>query len=86
MGTHMKTTIDLSDALLLDAKRVAAREGTTVKALVESGLRHVLQQRRKASAPFRLRPAAFQGRGLRAELRDAGWDRLREMAYESRGG
>lgn len=81
----MKTTVEISDALLDEARKVAAREGTTVKALIEQGLRHVLSQR-KRSRTFRLRKATFKGRGLSAEAKGAGWDRLREIAYEGRGG
>jgi hypothetical protein len=85
MGAHMKTTIDLADPLLDEARKLARRDGTTVRALVEQGLRQVLAQKRRA-APFRLRDASFAGDGLRAELEGASWDRLRELAYEGRGG
>ncbi len=80
----MKTTIDISDALLREARKVAAREGTTLRSLVEQGLRRVVAEKKRRSA-FRLRKASFKGRGLREELRDAGWDRLRDLAYEGRG-
>ena len=86
MGAHMKTTIEIADALLTDAKRVAARDGVTVRALVEQGLREVLAQRRRAATAFKLRKASFKGRGLRPELQGAPFDRLRELAYEGRGG
>ena len=81
----MKTTIDISDGLLIEAKQVAAADQTTIKALVEAGLRQVLAKRRSEAAPFRLRPASFRGKGLRPGLQDAGWDRLRELAYEGSG-
>ena len=35
---------------------------------------------------FRLRDASFGGRGLNPELADAGWDRMRDLIYEGRGG
>lgn len=85
MVAHMKTTIEISDALLNEAKRLAAREGITVRTLVEQGLRHAIRERR-SSAPFRLRKATFRGEGLNPELLDQGWDRIRELAYQGRGG
>ena len=85
MGTHMKTTIDIADSILNDARRLAAREGITVKALVELGLRRVIAEKKRAG-PFRLRKASFKGKGLQPGVKNAGWDRLRELAYEGRGG
>lgn len=81
----MKTTIEIADPLLLQARRLAAREGTTLRALVEQGLRRTLAEK-KQTAVFRLRKASFKGQGLQPELRDAGWERLREMAYAGHGG
>jgi len=80
----MKTTLDISDPLLRDARRLAAREGTTLRALVEQGLRHVVAVKRQP-ASFRLRKITFRGRGLRPELREAGWERIRGLIYEDRG-
>jgi hypothetical protein len=81
----MKTTLDISDPLLREARKIATRERTTLRALVEQGLRQVVDDTKRRRR-FRLRKASFNGRGLRPELRDAGWDRLRDMAYEGRGG
>lgn len=39
----MKTTLDLPDDLLIEAKTVAARRRTTLKALVEHALRREIQ-------------------------------------------
>ena len=84
MGTHMKTTIEISDALLKDAKRVASLDGVTVRTLVESGLRHELERRKRPTA-FHLRRATFKGKGLQAGARGLSWDQLRELAYTGRG-
>ena len=80
----MKTTIDISDSLLASAKRLAAQRGTTLRALVETGLRRVLDESERGE-PFRLRDASFDGRGLQPGFRDGDWDRIREAAYEGRG-
>ena len=82
MVTHMKTTIEISDAILERAKAVAAREGTTLRALVEDGLRQVLQNRRAGT--FQLRDASVDGNGLTPEFAGAGWDRIRDAIYDGR--
>ncbi len=85
MGTHMKTTIEISDALFSEARMVAATEGTTIRQLVEAGLRHAVAQRKRQTVPFTLRDASFGGRGLARELESAGWEQIRDLAYEGRG-
>jgi Arc/MetJ family transcription regulator len=84
MGAHMKTTIEISDHVLAQAKRLAAREGITLRALVEQGLRHELARRRAQPSRFVLRDASFGGEGLQPALRHAGWEELRELAYQGR--
>ncbi len=81
----MKTTLEISDPLLDQARKIAAREGTTLRALVEQGLRRVVEESSR-DEPFRLRDASVKGRGLRPELADAGWDEIRRLAYGDRGG
>ena len=80
----MKTTLDIADPLLREARKIAARERTTLRALVERGLRHVVAEKQRQTK-FQLRKASFKGRGLRNDLADAGWERLRDIAYEGRG-
>lgn len=77
----MKTTLDISDPLLRDARKIAAREGTTLRALVEQGLRQVVAARKKRTTRFRLRDVSFTGRGLRPELRDATWEQILDLSY-----
>lgn len=81
----MKTTVEISDALLREARKLATREGVTLRTVIERGLHRVVSET-KQGAPFKLRRASFKGKGLRAELRDASWERLRDMSYEGRGG
>lgn len=80
----MKTTIDIADPLLAAAKKAAAREGTTLRALVELGLRQVIETRKRGGA-FRLRKASFRGEGLQTPAKDLSWEQLRELAYGDRG-
>jgi hypothetical protein len=80
----MKTTLEISDPLLREARKIASREGLTLRSLVEQGLRRVLDEKKRKS-PFRLRKASFKGQGLQPESADAGWEKLRDLVYEGRG-
>ena len=86
MGSHiMKTTIEISDPLLREVRKLAAREGLTLRTLVERGLSLVVRETRKP-ASFKLRRAAYKGHGLQPEFRDADWEKLSGAAYEGHGG
>lgn len=78
----MKTTIDIADALLARAKRLAARERTTIKALVEESLRRVLKERERTQR-FEFRPVTFGGEGVQPGMED--WDAVRDAIYDGRG-
>ncbi len=83
MGCHMKTTLDVSDVLFAEAKRVAHRDGTTLRALVERGLTLALNEKKHKSKPFTLRDGSVRGSGVTAEfLSRGGWSNLREIANE----
>ncbi|MEO6325440.1 MAG: DUF2191 domain-containing protein [Thermoanaerobaculia bacterium] len=79
----MKTTVEIPDSLLTQAKQEASRRGTTLRAVLEEGLRAVLGKDR-APRPFRLRKAAFRGRGLGLDL-EGSWESVRRRSYEGRG-
>ena len=81
----MKTTIELSDAALDEARRVAQREGTSLRALIEEGLRRVLADRRSRRAGFRLRDGSFSGEGLSPEFAGESWPVIRDTIYRERG-
>jgi hypothetical protein len=80
----MKTTVEISDTLLSDIKQVAAAEQTTVRSLIEEGLRRVVADRRDRGA-FRLPDETFRGKGLHPGAADLGWDGIRDLVYEGRG-
>jgi len=81
----MKTTVEIADPLLAAAKRTAAARGTTVRALIEAGLRRILDEQDQDLA-FRLRDVSFGGEGLSPEFEGAGWERIRDAIYEEHGG
>jgi len=81
----MKTTIEIPDPLLAEAKRLAEERGTTLRALVEEGLRRSVDESRRRSKRFRLRPAAFGGSGLQPGVSEGSWERIRDLVYEGRG-
>jgi hypothetical protein len=80
----MKTTLDISDPLLQEAKAVARRDGTTVRAIVERGLHLALSERRGRKA-FRLKKASVGGSGLQPEAQNMAWEQLLNLGYEGRG-
>jgi hypothetical protein len=80
----MKTTVEISDPLLREARKLAAREGVTLRTIIERGLHRVITET-KQGTPFKLRRASFKGKGLQPELRHASWERMRNLAYEGRG-
>jgi Arc/MetJ family transcription regulator len=81
----MKTTIDIPDALFTEVRKLASREGTTMKAVIQEGIRRILSERKRGSR-FHLRKATFKGDGLQPQIAGFPWERIREMTYEGRGG
>ncbi len=85
MATHMKTTVNISDAILLKAKKLSAQQGVTLRSLIEKGLREVIAKE-TGTAQFKLRRATFKGKGLQPEFREGQWTAIRDAAYKGRGG
>lgn len=81
----MKTTIDISDNLLLKVKDLAKQEKTTIRELTEEGLDLVLEKhsRRETKA---VEPVVVGGEGLSAEFRGKSWSAIREEIYRGYGG
>jgi len=81
---RVKTTIEISDALLREARRVAAREGVTLRALVERGLHRVIAETKRP--PFRMRDGSVGGNWLHPDVSDLSLGQIIELSYEGRGG
>ncbi len=81
----MKTTVHIPDSLLEEARRIAAMEQSSIKALIEEGLRQVVAERKQGTV-FRLRKASFKGNGLQTGMAGVSWEKIREISYGKRGG
>ena len=63
MDLRKKTTIELSDSLFYSAKQLAWQNQTTLRALVEEGLRRVLADSLVGPKPaFKLKNAGMRGK------------------------
>lgn len=82
----MKTSLDLSDSLYKNARRLADSRNTSVRALIEEGLRIVLANaaRRKSEPP---KLVTFGGDGLTDSFHGGAdsWDRMRDEIYRGHG-
>jgi len=85
MVSHMKTTIQIPDSLLKEARKLATEEHTTLKSLMEEGLRRIITEHKRRGS-FKLRKATFRGKGLQSHLEGATWENIRDISYEGRGG
>jgi hypothetical protein len=60
----MRTTLDVDDRLLRDAKKRAAERGEPLTRVIEHALRAYLHPPRAQAAPFRLKLLTRKGRAL----------------------
>lgn len=79
----MKTTVELSDDLLRQAKEYAARHGIPMREVIELGLQLALQAKRPSHRPFRLKTITTKGEGL---ICDGDWSTIRSLIFEGHGG
>lgn len=78
MGSLMKTTIEMSDPLFKSAKELAQRSQTTLRALIEEGLRRVISDSQvKTKSAFKLKDASVGGKVVLMP-EPAQWQRLEE--------
>ena len=79
----VKTTVDISDALLEQAKAHARRSGLPLRAVIEDGLRRVLTCEATAE-PYELPDCAVGEEGAPNPLEHLSWQDLRDTIYGGR--
>jgi hypothetical protein len=80
MMYQMKTTIDIADSLFDRAKRHARKTGRPLRAVVEEGLRRVLEEPR-AGASYRLPDRSVGDPKAKNPLASMTWQDLRAQIY-----
>lgn len=75
----MKTTVDIADGLLADAKAIASRNNIALREVIEEGLRAIIARERQPKPPFKLREAACGEGGLVAGL---AWGEITGVLYQ----
>ena len=79
----MKTTVEVPDVLFQRAKRLAKRMGRPMRALIEEGLRRVLEDE-KPAARYRLPDRSVGKPGAPNPLEAMDWATLRNEIYGGR--
>lgn len=80
---RVKTTVEISDALLARAKRHARGLGVPLRALIEDGLRRVLESR-PARDPYRLPDCSVGDPRGPNPLEGMSWQDIRDEIYGGR--
>jgi hypothetical protein len=83
--THMKTTVEIPDAVLERLRRRADREGTTLKALIQAAIQRFLAGDAARPTRFTLRDGSVGGRGPAAGVQEGRWETIRDTIYAGRG-
>lgn len=82
----MKTTIELSDALMREMKEQARVSHSTMREMMEAALRIYLDQLKKPRDQFTFRNHSFKGNGVCEGIEEGAWEQIRGKIYEGRGG
>jgi hypothetical protein len=80
----MKTTVEIAEDLFTRTRELAQREGTTMRTLIEEGLRIALMRREK-KAPYQWPDLSVEGEGLAPDVREGSWEPIRDRIYAGRG-
>jgi hypothetical protein len=85
MASHMNTTVQISDALLADIHKIVVKRKTTLNALVEEGLRYVVETESATKTPFKMKDASVGKPGDPWPLDGKSWEEIRDLIYGDRG-
>ena len=78
----MKTTVEISDALLEQARELAAARSTTLRQIFEEGLMSVIDSSVERKPKYKMRDASFGGKGPAPKKTR---EEIRAIIYEGRG-
>ncbi len=76
----MRTTVEINEALARRVRALMAERRTTLRALVEEGLRRIVEEDRP-DEPFKMRDASTGEGGLAEGVDDASWETLSRLLY-----
>ena len=86
MASHMKTTVVIPDALLAEIQKIATKNKTTLRALMQEGLMHVVEREQKKKKPKQMKDCSFPPKHLvKEKLEPMPWVELRAIIYEGHG-
>lgn len=77
---RMKTTVEIADALLARARQHARRAGMPLRAVIEEGLRRVLEEE-APPRPYQLPDRSMGRAGGPNPLEALSWQDLRDAIY-----
>lgn len=81
----MKTTIDIANSLLDQAKQYGSKNKLTLKELVELSLKQYLDSAKKNGSSYSLPDRSFGEGGYQPGIEEGNWESLRAIIYQGRG-
>lgn len=82
----MKTTVELSDAIMSELKKTAKEQNTSMRELMEAALRRYLESETNTARSYQFNNHSFKGNGVCEGIEEGKWETIRSMIYEGRGG
>jgi hypothetical protein len=74
MVSHMKTTVEINDSLMIEARRLAEMRGETMRSFLEEALRRLIDAyEAQEPAPPRFELTVVDGDGLIEGVTPASW-------------